>query len=140
MLQPYTKEYQDQEMVITDFAFPAINSLVSFLYSGKIKANQLCEELLLASEKYEIPGLKARCERALSSEINELNAVDTLIAGDFANSPRLKKAALRFVASNIRSVMETQAWQSRIRTNYELLDLIIREMVNDLYTMPVLYL
>jgi BTB/POZ domain len=131
MLQPWTKEYQDQEMVISDFSFPVIKSLVSFLRTGRIKGSEINEELLRASDKYCVPGLKARCERLLACDINELNAVDTLIASDEGNSPRLQTVALCFVANNVKKVMETDAWKRRMRNRFDLMELILCEIVGD---------
>jgi BTB/POZ domain len=130
MLEPYTKEYQDQQLVISDFAYPTMSALVSFLYTGKIRGSQITEELLRASDKYFILGLKRRCERLMACDINEQNAVDTLIASDQANSPRLQKVALRFVAKNTVKVMDTISWKRQMRSRCDLIELVLRQIVD----------
>src|SRR5690349_2337639 len=83
-------EAKSKEMTITEFSFDVIQNMIGFLYS---EALELCDfkqaiELIAASDKYNIPVLKERCEDFAVAKLDKDNIGEAL---DMARLYKLKK-------------------------------------------------
>ena len=65
------------EVTIPDFSERAVEMMISFMYSGELlkgdNKEDVLQELLEISDKYEVDALKSRCESILVGEIGDSN-------------------------------------------------------------------
>ena len=57
------------------------------------------------------------CEEALASNLTVENVASILIIADMHNATQLKKIALHFCNSNVKTVLETEGWKQMISQN-----------------------
>ncbi len=68
--------------------------------------------LLALAVKYDVLGLKGKCEQWLSENICASNAVRTLLLADQHSCVELANLALNFMALNLASIKESGDWQA----------------------------
>jgi len=68
-------------------------------------------ELLKASDKYNIPRLKAVCEAELAKSLDIDKVFDILIASDMFKAVQLKDAAMHWAAKHAPELMKTKSWE-----------------------------
>lgn len=87
---------------------------LSYIYTGELvpKSPEEAQHLLNAADVYALPGLLRIAERALLRGLCVANAAVTLTLAEQHGVPRLKAAALRFVARSgvCEPVMATPGW------------------------------
>ena len=114
MFQANMKERESREVIIEDIEPAVFAEMLHFIYTGETKDNALEKtsvELLAAADKYELNSLKQACEDNLCSGLTKSNAVQYLILGDFYKSLKLREKALKKVATNMTSIVKTEAYQ-----------------------------
>ncbi len=67
--------------------------------------------LLPLADKYDIPGLRGKCEQWMAENICASNAVEILLLADLHSCFELANLALNFVALNLVSVKESDDWK-----------------------------
>ncbi|KAH9384558.1 hypothetical protein HPB48_026566 [Haemaphysalis longicornis] len=72
-------------------------------------------DLLVAADKYGLERLKAMCEKAVSSNLCEVNAAEVLVLADMHSAHQLKSLALKYICGHASAVKETAGWQNMIR-------------------------
>ena len=106
MLTHDMEENRSGRIEIKDLDVDTMDSMLSYIYSGKIGNMDGKEEMLLAAgEKYNLPGLKALCEDALSRVMNIDNALDMLLVADLHKAENVKDLALKFIVENAQEIV-----------------------------------
>ena len=59
-------------------------------------------ELLPKAEEYQLEGLKAKCEEALSKTLTVETVIDILLMADTHNAKNLKQSCFAFIAKNMQ--------------------------------------
>lgn len=122
MLNDYdTKEAQNHEILIEDCDHDVIYEMVRFMYNDQIpKIKEMALDLLVAGNKYILPGLVKECENYLMVNVNSSNFSDILVIADQLNYGNLKNAAIKFIIENHDVVFVTSAWRSLKESNMSL--------------------
>lgn len=116
-----TKEAQDGEISITDFDHDVVLEMVRYMYCDEIpKLKEMALDLLVASDKYDLPGLGKECENYLMVNVNTGNFSDILVTADKLNYGDLKNAAINFIIENHDIIFSTIAWKSLKDSNMSL--------------------
>lgn len=97
-------------ILINDMSYEVVKEMIGFLYTGKITLVSL--ELLQASEKYGIKGLKKICEATLIKRLSVSNAVDTLVTAFVHKSTALETASIKYVALNWKHIKRDKSFST----------------------------
>ncbi|XP_058798868.1 speckle-type POZ protein-like isoform X2 [Phymastichus coffea] len=95
----------DDVVHINNYSLDVMNELLSFCYTGWI--GEVSEELLHASDEFDIVGLKIICEDNLCTNLNVDNAVAFLVCAEHYRALNLKKNAAIFIAKNLKECVKT---------------------------------
>jgi hypothetical protein len=112
MLSSGMQEASAVEMEITGYAAEAVRAFVRFLYCDdctKLSLQDHAWDLLALTDKYDIAGLRFTCEMYQAKQLQEANALSTLLRADTHNAPVLKRKALEYIAQNKKVVSENPA-------------------------------
>ncbi|XP_017492622.1 PREDICTED: BTB and MATH domain-containing protein 40-like, partial [Rhagoletis zephyria] len=90
-----TREAQERRVVIRDLSAKTVHSLLLFIYTGALAAEEdFTLELLSAADKYEVTALKVACEQQLSLQLTTDSVFAHLVHADRHNAPTLKENCL----------------------------------------------
>ncbi|XP_014237847.1 speckle-type POZ protein A-like [Trichogramma pretiosum] len=93
-------ENNNKVVNITDISYDAAVEMLRYIYKGSVVETQefsLTAEVLAAADKYQLKGLKNKCERILGSNLSTENAFVALKIARTYSSNHLKKQAVDFV-------------------------------------------
>ncbi len=110
------KESKSNEVSIPDISVAVGKEMITYIYTDKApNVKTMTEELLIAAEKYQLPGLKALCENSIVNALNVSNAAYFLLFADrYCGDGKFKKHVLSFITQNkeIGSiVMRSAEWK-----------------------------
>jgi len=90
-------------VVVDDARAETVAAMLSFVETGLLPQNESSTivALLPVADKYQIDGLKESCEEILESSMNDDNAASMLIAATRSNASRLRRNAVRLIASKV---------------------------------------
>ena len=109
------EESRSGRIEIKDLDVDTMDSMLSYIYSGKIGHMDGKEGMLLAAgEKYNLPGLKVLCEAALSRHMNIDNVLDMLLVADFHKAANVKALALKFIVENAQEIVSQDDWNKKL--------------------------
>lgn len=121
MFNSNMSEKQKNEVVIRDMSHHVLSELINYIYTDKANfPRTMGFELMAAADKYDLPRLKAACERAIFRSISVETAIDTLILADKHNANQLKTHTLRFIGTNADDVLKTSKWRTLIDQDSQL--------------------
>jgi hypothetical protein len=86
-------ENQKGFVQVDDFDAKTMKTLLSFIYGNKIDRKDGDIDLLLAADKYNIPGLVECCEDSILSKLSLDNALETLVSSRLISSKKIFNAA-----------------------------------------------
>merc|ERR1711915_875314 len=89
--------------------------MLHFIYKGETNEktlDEIGEELFTAADKYELEYLKRICESKMCCDLKISNAVNYLLLGDLYQAPRLREKSLKWVASNMASIVKTEDYKN----------------------------
>ena len=109
------EESRSGRIEIRDLDVDTMDSMLSYIYSGKI-GNMVGNEetLLAAAEMYDLPGLKTLCEDALSRHMNIDNVLDMLLFADLHKAANVKALALKFIVENAQEIVSQDDWSKKL--------------------------
>ena len=112
MFEHEMKENQQNRVTIEDIDYDVLREMLAYIYTGKSRnMEKMASDLLVAADKYNVTGLKEKCEVALCSALTTENAVDLLALADTYSAKYLKKRAIRFISTRVKDVMLTPGWK-----------------------------
>jgi hypothetical protein len=116
-----TKEAQEGVIKITDINHDVLTEMIRYMYCDEIpKLNEMALNLLIAGNKYDLPGLVAETENYLKFNITIANFASILITADKLNVIGLKDAAIKFIIENHATTFATAAWKLLKENNVQL--------------------
>ena len=74
--------------------------------------------------------LKKVCEEKLCDAIELKNSVKNLILGEMVGAKKLMKSAMKHLASNMSSVIDTEEWESFTKQHPDLVTEVMRVIVD----------
>lgn len=109
MLTHDTREKQTNVIEIQDVSCEAVNAFVKYLYIEEIdNVSEELDTLLMLADKYDVQGLKERCENYLIQMVNDENVIDLFLKAEFLNLPKLKKRSLFLIKKNSDHIVNTE--------------------------------
>ena len=94
------------ELPTTDIA--TMNSLVDFVYTGKIKVNNNnIEQIVTAANYYGMAAVLQKCLEYLMGKINKTNSIEMLEFAERISDDTFKNFAVKFVVQNFESIYGT---------------------------------
>jgi len=129
-----TEESKTNRVEITDVEPDTLEQLLKFIYTDKVEESNLTTlacGLLTAADKYNVPRLKAVCERVICENLDVSNAAQALVLAHLHEAKSLKKVAIEFVIQNIVKVSESPGWNQIVSGN-EVLGEILKNVMQKL--------
>jgi len=127
MLNHDTEEAQKGVLEIKDLDYDVVQEMLNYLYCGRCnRLNELGADLLVAADKYSLPDLKARCEKALIKALTIENACELLILSDAHSATQLKERTVEYVVRNSFEVTRTSGWQLLLKQRPELVTEVVQ--------------
>ncbi len=128
LLDSNMREGIEETVHIHDVRAPAFRLLLHFVYtdclppdfSGENLEVTMAQHLLAAADRFELPRLRAICEKHLCETVDVENAATTLALAEENHASELKRHCLDFVASNLSQVMSTSGFEYMIQRCPEL--------------------
>ncbi len=74
----------------------------------------MAQHLLVAADRFELPRLRAICERRLVNNVEVDNVATTLALAEQNNAEELKRACLEFVSKHLPMVMSTDGYRHMV--------------------------
>lgn len=94
---------------IEEFEYETIRELIEYIYTGKYEQQtQAVEQLLIAADKYGVPGLKELCELKLIEIIDIKTVVNLLVLSDRYKAGALWEKAMEFIRENNTAFKELE--------------------------------
>ena len=118
MFQADLAENRTKKVSIKGIDSEVAGEMLNFIYTGGTNDNVLKEkskELLEAADKYQLDVLKSICEDHLCSNLHINNALENLVFGDFHQASKLRRMAMKVIASNLVKVVETEEYQNLVK-------------------------
>lgn len=132
MFEADMREKRDREVSVQNIRPEVIAEMLHFIYSGSIsngnEFDEVASELLGAADQYQLELLKNICEDKLCLKLEVSNSIEFLVLGDLHQASNLKKMALRLVAKNICSIVNTDVYMS-FHKDHPLLSLEVTKVI-----------
>ncbi|XP_046983865.1 poly [ADP-ribose] polymerase tankyrase-1-like [Schistocerca americana] len=119
MLRTNMKEASNRRIEITDVQEDVLHQLLCFMYTDTAPGlESVAAELLAASDKYDLPLLKRKCEEEMVKGLSVDNAAATALLAVLHSCSGLESAAVDFIARH-PEVMISDGWIDVLRGNPE---------------------
>ena len=100
---------------IRDIRPEVVRMMLHFIYTGEALKDDVMDEivqdLLGAASKYQLDLLKSMCEEKLCSSLDVNNSVELLVLADLHQASKLRRMALRLVAKNMDTIVDTDVYK-----------------------------
>ena len=120
MFQVDMAENRTKTATIKGFDPVVVREMLRFIYTGVSNEDVLKEksrELLHLSEMYRLDVLKNICEDKLCSTLEISNSIEHLVFGDMHQADKLKRMALKMIASNMTTLVNTEEYQDLVKSH-----------------------
>eukprot|EP00092_Neocalanus_flemingeri_P019570 GFUD01021202.1.p1 GENE.GFUD01021202.1~~GFUD01021202.1.p1 ORF type:complete len:225 (-),score=73.58 GFUD01021202.1:135-809(-) len=95
-----------------------MDDVIKYLYTGQVSITRdRMVELVTAGDKFELPGLLAKCLEIFRNQINFDNAIDILILADKHGLEDFKKAAINKITFNRTMLMADTSFRVKMMEN-----------------------
>jgi len=102
-------ESQTNKITIQDTKPVVFKAFLEYLYTDSTTINdEIAADLLILSNKYIVPRLKAICEEFLARKLRVKNIVDMINLAEKHDANYLKEYALKFMIINRNIICDTQ--------------------------------
>ncbi|XP_029728091.2 uncharacterized protein LOC109397344 [Aedes albopictus] len=123
-------EKQESQLKLTDFDYEVVKEMLTFIYTKRLpNLEKLAVGLLRIDDKYNIKGLRERCEESFCESISTNNAIRLQALAEHHNLSQLKDRVRVFIECNLKAVQESVDWKTLMQKCYS--DLIIRNCVQN---------
>ena len=118
MFQSDMMENISRTVDIKDIKPEVVMEMLHFIYNGGTSTETVMDEigkdLLGAAEQYQLDLLKNKCEEKLCSSLDVNNSVELLVLADLHQASKLRRMALRLVARNMDTIVDTDVYKELI--------------------------
>lgn len=118
---------------IKDIAYDVMKELLRYLYTAKISENvdlNMVGDLLMAADKYNVEGLKTRCEKLLGDGLTIANALRLLSLADTHNARELRANSINFIVTNSVKIIDSEEFKLYGKLQPDVICEIFRALVN----------
>jgi hypothetical protein len=122
-----TKEARKGVIQIIDINHEVLSEMVRYMYCDYTpKLKDMALELLIAANKYDIPGLLEKCKSYLRANISLENFANILICAERLQIDDLESVIMQFLIEHSETVFDSEEWQSFEENNLELANKVMR--------------
>eukprot|EP00092_Neocalanus_flemingeri_P028564 GFUD01031020.1.p1 GENE.GFUD01031020.1~~GFUD01031020.1.p1 ORF type:complete len:480 (-),score=149.04 GFUD01031020.1:137-1576(-) len=101
-----------KKLVIPNLPSDTVEELLRYIYTdNSYNVDIFSQTLLMASDQYQLPGLKLHCERHLGENISPVNVAQILLLSDNYKCETLKKTALAYCGKKHSYIMKDSWWK-----------------------------
>ncbi|QDZ23047.1 POZ domain-containing protein [Chloropicon primus] len=144
LLENDMMEGKAKKIDIVDVRAPAFQILLHFVYTDSLPPEvsgdnlevTMAQHLLAAADRFELPRLRAICEKHLCETVDIANAATTLTLADENHATELKRHCLEFVAQNLSNVMVTSGFEYMVQRCPHLQRAILEACSKDMSRLP----
>ena len=105
------QESSTHQTEITDIEYSTIKALLRYIYTDIIDPeNEQIQEFFVAADKYDIQGLRNRCQIILAERLNLENCAELFLLSYLHGGKQLKEKSMEMIAKNYKSVKLTEKW------------------------------
>lgn len=118
---------------ISDMDKSVVEQMLHYIYTGKCKCDNLknlAEGLFVAADKYDLRGLKIRCEKILLENLSEENATRILILAEKYGASKLKSITIRFMVANSNKIVNTASWDDMVVSHPQLFNEVFKALLS----------
>jgi speckle-type POZ protein len=128
MLTSDSIEKKKGEVEIKDCSAGILRHFLKFVYTDCLddERDYNSTELLILADRYQVSGLKKRCEVALSKTISKNNAIQLLSTASLYSAELLMANASRVVANNLKELVGSEDWKQMVATNPQAMEAIVK--------------
>lgn len=132
MLNHDTKENQTSEVCIEDLDKSAVESVLSYIYSGDIDdlTTENALSVYAAADKYDIKNMKEVCVKFIMHNLSAKWVCDVIKFADLYNEEGVGRRAREYFTENADEILDSDNWKSFIKENsllgVELLSSIVK--------------
>ncbi|CAD5230338.1 unnamed protein product [Bursaphelenchus xylophilus] len=133
------KESTEGILTIPDSTPAAIATMLDYLYCGVVDQGAFEKhtvDILVLSQKYDVPGLKEEAEKILSTRITAKNFTEYLDLADVHECSRLIAECRHFLITNYEEIVASSDWMALKKTNPELINKVLEKVVEDRIVYP----
>ncbi|XP_028981940.1 speckle-type POZ protein-like [Diachasma alloeum] len=124
------REEQRNLVHIDDMRPDVVKGMLQFIYTDEVPdLEKLLNEYLGAAEKYQLSGMKEKCEEAILERVNEENAALYLVIADRFNADGLKAKLMSYITKHLPGIVGSAAFKEMEEKHTALLGHIIRAQV-----------
>lgn len=116
-----TKEAQEGVIKINDVSHGVLVEMLRYMYTDEVpKLKQMALDLLVAANKYILPGLVTICKNYLMLNITAANFAGILTTADQLDVADLKEASIKFIIEKHDDIFATADWKNLKISNVQL--------------------
>ena len=119
MFQSEMLENRSQEVVIRDMKPDIVREMLHFIYNGATSTDTVLDsigkDLLAAADQYQLDCLMNKCEEKLCSSLEVSNSLELLLLADRHHASKLRNMALKLVAKNMDSIVNTDVYKDFVK-------------------------
>lgn len=123
MLQHTMVEKQTKKINIKDASPNMVKIMMKHIYSGEIPEdiNEVATDLIHIAEKYGLANLRNACAQVMMKDLNESNAINTLIIIDrYATMSSMKEDTMAFIWKTCDNIVGTEEWVNLLKSHTNL--------------------
>lgn len=108
------RERSEKTIKIYDVDTIIFSEFLNFIYCGKFDEKLLQDrtiEVLAIANKYDLRGLKTKCELLLLHRVTKSSAASILMAADMYNAPFLKQCVINVITQHFLEVIGTESFK-----------------------------
>jgi len=111
----FSENFQESKTghtLIKDIDPKSLEALVKFCHTNNLDKDDLTTDLLVAANKYMIPGVIKKCEEHLSKTMSVDNAIDYFLTARLIEANKLRMDAKTFITKNLGEVKQTEDYKN----------------------------
>ena len=135
MFQAEMKEKETKTVEIQDLEPDVMLEMLKFFYTGSCNINEKNPDpvnvmgILKAADKYQVDGLKNKCEEVMISILEPNNCLRILDCADMYGAQNLKTKALALVVSNMKTIKGSDEWKECVKKRPHLIVEVLADCV-----------
>ena len=107
-----SKEIQDGQIKIRDISDKALEVMVTFMYTHDIKDEDVCIDLLVLADQYDIETLRKIAVPKIIQQLDRDNCLDVFICAKLHKYEDVETAAFKAIFTDVEFILE----RSRLKT------------------------
>lgn len=126
------KENESNYVEISDIDEKVLEQMLRYIYTDRCEnIAEYAEGLFVAADKYDLEGLKLRCEQVLLKNLSVENAAAILIIADMHHAEKLKSDAINFIVRHSLEVANMPSWNGMMVSHPQLLNEVFKAVTKE---------